>query len=622
MSSILNFKIFVVILIDLIASFIAINISSYIRIGYANSIHLESLIASIILPVIFFSLQIYKRQWRYFSISDLWYLVRACLIANIAIFILIFIFNRLENIPRLVIIINFFCLTFATGSLRIIYRTIVERFTHSIDKAAKKIPVILIGKADDADLFIRATEKKNSVYKVLGIINEEPDNNKDILIRDIPVLGNLINLEKNFKNIVKKTKLPHRIVILSNNLGAQKVSDIIKLADSNGMKVGRAPAQNEILEDTSSVGLIRDISLEDLLGRRQNRLEIEKIKKLIANKNILITGAGGSIGSELALRVLSFKPKKILLLDISESSIYNLKQRLENKKEDNNKIFFCSDVRNEIELLKIFKSYAPDIVFHAAALKHVSICEENISEAVRTNVIGTYSLANTAVKFKTKCFVLISTDKAVLPSSVMGATKKIAEMITQSFDKYSASNTKFATVRFGNVLGSTGSVVPLFKKQIEAGGPITVTDKNVSRYFMTIREAVDLVLSATSDQVSYGNDKKGNISVLNMGESIKIDTLAKQMIKLAGLDLNKDIKIVYTGLSKGEKLHEELFNKKLESVLEDRKGFFIIKSKILSNKDIKEKLNTLENFCKVEKNKSLLRKDIFNIISESYDKKI
>jgi len=595
MKNFLNFKIIIAILIDSIVAGLAINISNYIRLNFLEDIRVETVCASLLLPLVFIFIGIYKRTWKYFSIDDLWSLVKACILANILTFLTIFIFNRLDNIPRLVIILNLFTLVFFTGGIRIVYRTIFEKFIflYSSDKA--RIPTLLIGAGDNSDFFIRANERTNSIYNVIGILNLDHNKNKEFLIRGVPVLGSVKDLDKIIDKLQLNKKNPQKIIITSNNLGAKDMSNVMKTVDAKGMTIGRTQSPNQLIERSNINSQVKDISIEDLLGRRQNKLEHSKMKSFLKNQTVLITGAGGSIGSELARTIISLGLKKLILLDISENSIFNLANELKKQVQQKKTILVCCNLRNSEELEKVFIKYKPNIVYHAAALKHVFICEQNPTEAIRTNVFGTYSLANLSEKYKVKCFVLISTDKAVNPSSVMGATKKFAESIIQSKDRFSKSATRFITVRFGNVLGSQGSVVPLFKKQISNGGPVTVTDKDVTRFFMTVNEAVALVLNATFEQYRASASLRGCVSVLNMGASIKIDILAKQMIKLAGFVPNKHIKIVYTGLTKGEKLHESLYSKAEQKVEIGEKGFFLVKSKLSNRQDLIKKLDTLKN---------------------------
>ena len=595
MKNFLNLKIIIAILIDSIVAGLAINISNYIRLNFLEDIRVETVCASLLLPLVFIFIGIYKRTWKYFSIDDLWSLVKACILANILTFLTIFIFNRLDNIPRLVIILNLFTLVFFTGGIRIVYRTIFEKFIflYSSDKA--RIPTLLIGAGDNSDFFIRANERTNSIYNVIGILNLDHNKNKEFLIRGVPVLGSVKDLDKIIDKLQLNKKNPQKIIITSNNLGAKDMSNVMKTVDAKGMTIGRTQSPNQLIERSNINSQVKDISIEDLLGRRQNKLEHSKMKSFLKNQTVLITGAGGSIGSELARTIISLGLKKLILLDISENSIFNLANELKKQVQQKKTILVCCNLRNSEELEKVFIKYKPNIVYHAAALKHVFICEQNPTEAIRTNVFGTYSLANLSEKYKVKCFVLISTDKAVNPSSVMGATKKFAESIIQSKDRFSKSATRFITVRFGNVLGSQGSVVPLFKKQISNGGPVTVTDKDVTRFFMTVNEAVALVLNATFEQYRASASLRGCVSVLNMGASIKIDILAKQMIKLAGFVPNKHIKIVYTGLTKGEKLHESLYSKAEQKVEIGEKGFFLVKSKLSNRQDLIKKLDTLKN---------------------------
>lgn len=607
-----NYKIFIVITLDLLLSVFALNLSVYIRINYFDLFTIETVIAALIVPLTFYFFNIYKRPWRYFAISDLWFLVRTCLLANIFLFIIVFIFNRLDNIPRLVILLNFFTLTCSTCSARIIYRSIIEKLSNSLNNKVKKIPILFAGTGDDADSFIRDTERKNSVYKVVGLISENKKYFEKFFIRGVPVLGKLENLKKILDSTEIRRSAPQRLVISAYLIQSLNITEIIKIVERKGMKVGRASAPNEIVEGKNQTSIFKEISLEDLLGRRQNRLNTKKIQSLIANRVVLVTGAGGSIGSELALRISQFKPKSLLLIDSNENAVYELKQKINTKQNDYINKYLCSNIRNKDEIKKIFASFKPEIIFHAAALKHVTICEENISEAIRTNALATFFLTEMAEEYNCKCFVLISTDKAVEPSSVMGVTKRLAEIIVQSKDLHSKSMSRFITVRFGNVLGSKGSVVPYFKRQIKKGGPLTVTDKNVSRFFMTIQEAVDLVMSATFEQLDKKNDVKGTISVLDMGNSVKIDMLAKQMIKMAGMTPGKEIKIKYTGLKKGEKMHEKLFSKDEKKLDRVHKGFFIVTNYIRNEKLIEKMVKTLELLCSYIKKD--IRSDLFKII--------
>jgi len=601
MMRLIKIRFLIVLLIDFFISILSINLSGFLRLGefFINSY--EVIIAAIVVPITFYLFKIYKTSWRYFSLLDMWSLIRVCLIANIFIFISIFIINRLEMIPRLVILLNFFSLSVLTCGARIIYRSMYEKLNLDISKKKEGIiPVLLVGSEESADDFIRGTERKNSSYKAIGIISENKLNTKEYLIRGVPVLGVLEDANQIISKLHKKNHFPQRLVIVSSSIKSIEMSELMKISHKNGMKLGRAPAPSEVLDSKPS-SLIREVSLEDLLGRRQNRLNTNKTSQLISKKVVLITGAGGSIGSKLAKKVSKLGPSKLVMLDLSENAIYNLKNSFGESTNKKKYIFLCSNIRNRNEMEKLFIKYKPDVIFHAGALKHVTICEENISEAIRTNVIATAMLADLAEKFSSSCFVQISTDKAVEPSSVMGLTKKLAEIIIQSKDKLSKSDTRFITVRFGNVLGSTGSVVPLFRRQLSEGGPLTVTDKNATRFFMTIEEAVDLVVYASAENIFKKNIPKGCINVLNMGASVKIDDLAKQIIRLSGLVPGKDIKIKYIGLNKGEKLYEKLYGDNEEKVIQDAEGYFLVKSKKRQAYSIEDILTNLEKLCNSQK---------------------
>ena len=601
MNNLINKRLLIALLIDFFISAIAINLSGFIRLGNFYAVNsYETLIAAIVVPVTFFIFKIYKTSWRYFSLLDMWGLIRVCLVANIFIFISIFILNRLDMTPRLVIVLNFFTLSVLACGARIIYRSLFEKFFLDASIINKdSIPVLLVGSEENADAFIRGTERKNSPYKVLGIISQNNLIDKNYLIRGVPVLGNIESTKGVIDKLSKKNNFPQRLVIVSSNIKSKEMSELMQISENKGMKLGRAPSPSEILDGNSN-SVIREVSLEDLLGRRQNRLNTNFISRLINKNVILITGAGGSIGRQLSKKISTLDPSKLVLVDVSENAIYNLKESFRATNIGDRLVFVCSNIRDKVEMEKLFVKHKPDVIFHAGALKHVAICEENISEAIRTNVLATSMLANLAEKFSSKCFVLISTDKAVEPTSVMGFTKKLAEIIIKSKDRIGEKNTRFVVVRFGNVLGSTGSVVPLFKKQLSEGAPLTVTDKRATRFFMTIDEAVDLVVHASAESIFKLEIPPGCISVLNMGASIKIDDLARQVIRLSGLTPDKDIRINYTGLKKGEKLNEKLYASEEKKINQGSEGYFLVNSKKVDKMDIGKLLKNLELLCNNE----------------------
>lgn len=359
--------------------------------------------------------------------------------------------------------------------------------------------------------------------------------------------------------------------------------EILEICSKTGAKVKVLPDLRELITEENLYHSLRDIEIEDLLGRDPIRLDNNNIKSLIENKIILVTGGGGSIGEEICRQIMLHNPKQLLMLDIYENSLYSIELELKAKYPNNDIKAIIANIRDEQRIRDLFDEYHPEIVFHAAAHKHVPLMENNPTEAIKNNVFGTYNLVNACDEFKTKKFILISTDKAVNPTNIMGATKRICEMIIQAKDK--ESETEYVAVRFGNVLGSNGSVVPLFKKQIAEGGPVTVTHKEITRFFMTIPEAVALVLQS----ITYANG--GEIFVLNMGEPVKIYDLAKTLIELSGLKLDEDIKIEIIGMRPGEKLYEELLMDEEGLEKTNHEKIFIAKPIEFTMDDIEEKLD-------------------------------
>jgi len=365
------------------------------------------------------------------------------------------------------------------------------------------------------------------------------------IIHGVKILGNRDDIAR----IVKEKKITDIIVALPSASNCHK-KEILNICKNTGCRVKTLPGVYQIIDGKVDINQIRDVQIEDLLGRDTIKLNIEGIEKYIKNQVVLVTGGGGSIGSELSRQIASYNPRKLILLDIYENGVYDLQQELLRKHRDLSLEVLIASVRDRARLEYIFKTNSPDIVFHAAAHKHVPLMESSPTEAIKNNVFGTLNVAELSDRYNVKKFVLISTDKAVNPTNIMGATKRIAEMIVQALARH--SRTEFVAVRFGNVLGSNGSVIPLFKKQIAEGGPVTVTHPDIIRYFMTIPEAVQLVLQAGS--MARG----GEIFVLDMGEPVRIVDLARDLIRLSGFEPDVDIRIEFSGLRPGEKLYEEL----------------------------------------------------------------
>lgn len=449
--------------------------------------------------------------------------------------------------PFLFYILNTLLTLLATCLSRVGYR-VVRKVSMYISlqtyKDAKK--VLIIGAGSAGRLIIKELYKNQQLKKKpIGII----DDNKNKLgkkIHNIPVIGTC----EDIKRIAKDYEVDEIIFSIANIENKRK-KEIIEICKSCKCVVKTIPGIYEIIEGKVDIKNIRDVEIEDLLGRETININTKEISNYLENKTILVTGGGGSIGSELCRQIAKVNPKKLILLDIYENNAYEIQQELIRKYKDKlNLEVIVGSIRDENRLDSIFAKYKPEVVFHAAAHKHVPLMEKSPCEAIKNNVFGTKNVALMADKYKVKRFVLISTDKAVNPTNIMGATKRCAEMIIQTMNE--RSKTEFVAVRFGNVLGSNGSVIPLFKKQIEEGGPITVTHPEVTRFFMTIPEAVSLVIQAGAMA------KGGEIFVLNMGESVKIVDLAKNLIHLSGFEPDVDIKIEFSGLRPGEKLYEEL----------------------------------------------------------------
>ena len=461
---------------------------------------------------------------------------------------LAFIVNNIGyNFTLVFYVVNTLLILLGTCTSRVVYRGIRKALIYmNIDKYENHKKVLIIGAGSAGRLIIKELyENPQLQKKPIGIIDDNT-NKLNKKIYNIPIIGTC----KEIKNIVKDYEVDEIIFSIANIENKRK-KEIISTCKECECVVKTIPGIYEIIDGKVDVKKIRDVEIEDLLGRDIVNININEISDYLENKTILVTGGGGSIGSELCRQIAKVKPKRLIIVDIYENNAYEIQQELlRNHKGKLNLEVIVASIRDKKRLASIFETYKPDVVFHAAAHKHVPLMEKSPCEAIKNNVFGTQNVAVMADKYSVKRFVLISTDKAVNPTNIMGATKRCAEMIIQTMNK--KSKTEFVAVRFGNVLGSNGSVIPLFKKQIEEGGPVTVTHPEVTRYFMTIPESVSLVMQAGA--MARG----GEIFVLNMGESVKIVDLAKNLIKLSGFEPDIDIKIEFSGLRPGEKLYEEL----------------------------------------------------------------
>jgi FlaA1/EpsC-like NDP-sugar epimerase len=553
---------------------------------------------------------IYKRIWRYSSTDDLLIITKASLISVILAAFAFFLTTRLEDMPRSTMLIYFILLTLFTGGSRIFYRLIKDKSLAPINNINERIKVFLIGATNEAEALIRSSHKPDGPYHILGVFDND-QNKLGRKIRGIDIIGPI--KEVYASNSLIKTKKITKIIIADRNISRNEIDLLLKYTDKVGISLARLPKISELNKALdNNYQETRPINIEDLLGRAETRFDKKELAPLINNKTILITGAGGTIGTELANQISEMGPKNIVLSDYSEYALWNITDKIMSKINKINIFSILLDVRDKSSVNKVFKEHKPDIVLHAAALKHVPICENHPLDAIKTNVLGTRNVSEKAIQYKTKIMVLISTDKAVDPTNFMGASKRAAEIYIQNLDREDSA-TNFVTVRFGNVLGSTGSVIPLFQNQIKRGGPIRVTHKDTTRFFMSVKEAVELVLISVNSSIN--RKESGDINVLEMGEPMKIDNLAKQLARLSGLTPGKDIKIIYTGLRIGEKLHEKLFHKDEIKLKTAHPDILIAKSRELNFIDINKILDSIEGFI-IQNNEKKAIKILKELIPE------
>ncbi|MEK4816083.1 nucleoside-diphosphate sugar epimerase/dehydratase [Macrococcus sp. FSL R5-0951] len=539
---------------------------------------------------------LYHRAWEYASINELMAIVKGVTASILLTSVLAFIING-QVFIRLIFITWMMHLILIGGS-RISWR-VVRRYI--LDEDIELIPTLIVGAGRGGNLLIHQMLSTLTMgMKPIVAVDDDP-NKKNIELTDgIKVRGTTSDIH----NLVTKYDIK-RIVIAIPSLDKQKLNDIHKAATETGSEVLIMPNIDDIMAGRLEVSQLKKVEVEDLLGRDPIQLDDKGILEQVENKTILVTGAGGSIGSEICRQIVKFKPKRIILLGHGENSIYLINEELKNKLLGSVEIIpIIADVQDRNRLFEVLSNYKPDIVYHAAAHKHVPLMEFNPIEAVKNNIIGTKNIAEASLNAKVPVFVLVSTDKAVNPPNVMGATKRMAELIIQALDKNS-DTTRFVAVRFGNVLGSRGSVIPKFKEQIESGGPVTVTHPDMTRYFMTIPEASRLVIQAGALA------KGGEIFVLDMGEPVKIVDLARNMIKLSGYSL-EDIKIEFTGIRPGEKMYEELLNE--EEIHPEQ-----IYPKIYIGKATQIEESKINNFIEYLLNNQNIKEELVNFVNDKGD---
>jgi FlaA1/EpsC-like NDP-sugar epimerase len=555
---------------DVVMAALSFGLALYLRLGDSmlgdepRLTLLYGLAFTAIAAAVFLVTGLYRGIWRYASLPDLFNIARAATLTELVFLPVMFLFTRLETFPRSTLLIDWLLLIALLGGPRLGYRLFKDRgLDHLLERdRGASVPVLLISTKDGADTFIRETVRdRNLVYRVIGMLSDTPSR-VGRQIYGVPILGTIDALESVVADLDRRGRRPQKLVITAQGLAGPEIRRLLDRADALAIPLARLPRLTEFQQTRAELPrAIEPIAIEDLLGRSQAVLDRDAMARLIRGNRVLVTGAGGTIGSELARQIAAFAPARLILLDNGEYLLYAINGELGDRWPELTISPVLADVRDRVRVEAVIAGEQPQIVFHAAALKHVPMVEAHPLEGVLTNVIGSRNVAEAARAFGAGLVVMISTDKAVDPASVMGATKRLAEGFCQALDLHearrAAPGTRFVTVRFGNVLGSTGSVVPLFSRQLAAGGPLTVTHPEVSRYFMTVREAVELVLEACA---SGAGEARGKIFVLDMGEPVKIVDLARQMVRLAGLRPDKDIEIAYIGLRPGEKLHEALFH--------------------------------------------------------------
>ncbi len=572
-----KFKIFLAFLHDFLAIIFSYVLAYALRFNFQiPDEHLQVLLKTLppivlISTLCFYFIGLYRGIWRFASITDLKRIITSSFLAILFSIVFFFLYKGIGIVPRSVLVMHPLLLILIMGGSRFIYRAIKEHQLYGL-KASIGEPVIIIGSGQNAILLAKELNNTHD-WRVIGILNDD----ETIHGRELAgtkILGSINQLSK-----FKERFSIQKVIIASAELTHHQRREIIEMASNLNVEVLTIPLMGDLVSGRLNISQIRSVEVEDLLGRDKVDLDNSGLKTFIKNKTVLISGAGGSIGSELCRQILKFNPKTLICLDISEIALYSIEQEFLNLKFKNN-IFVVADVKNKERLKEVFQKFKPEIVFHAAAYKHVPLMETyNVSEALINNAIGTYHLAQIAKDFKVKKFILISTDKAVNPTNVMGASKYLAEVICRGLQL--RSKTDFVITRFGNVLGSSGSVIPKFREQIAVGGPVTVTHPEMTRYFMSIPEAAQLVMQAS------WMGKSGQIYVLDMGESVKIVDLARDMIKLSGFD-EHDIKIKFTGLRPGEKLYEELLSDNETIMPTTHPKLKIASSKHISEKTVKD----------------------------------
>jgi len=553
-------------------------------------IYIPLSLSYIIFAIIF---KLYSRVWAYISISDLFLIAKTITATEVA-WVLYFNLGKGMYFPWTVKILDWFISVSLIAGSKLLWRLYWERRTHFKRREER---ILIVGAGDAGDIICREIEKRKDIGVLVGFVDD-----------DIAKIGKIIRNKRVFGSIDKINEIIDQekigmVVIAIPSAKGYQIRRIIDKIEKKNIKIKIIPGVYELLGDKVSVSRIREVKVEDLLNREPINLKIEEISKYLKGKKVMITGGAGSIGEEISLQVCKYSPLELMILDHSENGLFYTERKIKKEFRNLKLIIMLADIRNREKMENIFTSFKPEVVFHSAAHKHVPMMEYHPDEAVNNNILGTKNLVELADKYGVNNFVMISTDKAINPTSVMGASKQVAEMIIKIYGRKSKTN--FVAVRFGNVLESSGSVITTFKKQIAEGGPITVTDKEMERYFMTITEASQLVIQAGALGI------RGEVFILNMGEPIKIVDFAKNLIRLSGFILDEDIKIEFIGSRPGEKLFEELLTEKERSKVLGESGhekIFIAQTEAVDEEKLEKDIRELEVLAKEMDTEGIIRK--------------
>ena len=589
-------RIFVLVIMDVMSVMVASFLAIYLRFDFKfSSIPVDYfekfkniLIPNIVVTILFFVFwKLYKSVWRYASANELMNVVLATTCVSAVQVIYCYVFK--QNMPRSYYVLFWFVLTVLTGCIRFAYRIIRLLNSKRVSVGGKKTRnhVMIIGAGAAGNMILKEIESSSYLTLQAKCVIDDHPGCHGKLLRGVPIVGG----RDKILDAVRQYGIDE-IIFAIPSADVQTRKEILDICKESGCKLRTLPGMYQLINGDVSVSKLKEVEIEDLLGREPIRINTEEVLDYVGGKTVLVTGGGGSIGSELCRQIAGHHPKQLIIVDIYENNAYEIQQELLRKYPQLNLVVLIASVRNTARINRIFELYRPNIVYHAAAHKHVPLMETSPNEAIKNNVFGTYKTAQAADRYGVEKFVLISTDKAVNPTNIMGASKRLCEMVVQMMNQKSATN--FVAVRFGNVLGSNGSVIPLFKKQIAEGGPVTVTHPDIIRYFMTIPEAVSLVLQAGA----YA--KGGEIFVLDMGKPVRIMDLAQNLIKLSGYKVGEDIEIKITGLRPGEKMYEELLMNEEGLKKTDNKMIFIGKPIVFDADEFVEQLEKLGEAAKTE----------------------